>query len=109
MNQAQQPEALQLADMLEALGWRAVDKDLRRAAAELRRLHASEQELEEIRDSFKSAAYEMKKEKDDWKWRAIEAEAQLAMLLANEERDHSDEDEAVAAGKVQAAVQGRVG
>lgn len=31
--------------MLEALGWRSVDGDLRRAAAELRRLHALNAEL----------------------------------------------------------------
>ena len=36
-------------------------------------------------------------------------EAQLSKFLADDERDHSDEDEAIAAGKVQAAVQGRVG
>ena len=43
---AQQPEALMLAQMLEALGWRSVDGDLRSAAAELRRLHARVVELE---------------------------------------------------------------
>ncbi len=35
-----------LAQMLEALGWRSVDGDLRSAAAELRRLHARVVELE---------------------------------------------------------------
>lgn len=44
---AQQPYALRLAEMLEALGWRSVDGDLRRAAAELRRLHALNAELVE--------------------------------------------------------------
>ena len=42
---AQQPYALRLAEMLEALGWRSVDKDLRNAADELRRLHALNAEL----------------------------------------------------------------
>lgn len=38
--QGQVPEALRLAEILEGLGWRSVDKELRTAAAELRSLHA---------------------------------------------------------------------
>lgn len=34
--------------MLEALGWRSVDGDLRRAAAELRRLHAEVERLRKL-------------------------------------------------------------
>lgn len=45
---AQQPCALRLAEMLEALGWRSVDGDLRRAAAELRRLHAEVERLRRL-------------------------------------------------------------
>ena len=40
------PAALQLAATLDALGWRSVDKDMKTAAAELRRLHARVVELE---------------------------------------------------------------
>ena len=40
------PAALQLAATLDALGWRSVDKDVKTAAAELRRLHARVVELE---------------------------------------------------------------
>ena len=45
---AQQPYPLRLAEMLEALGWRSVDGDLRRAAAELRRLHAEVERLRKL-------------------------------------------------------------
>ena len=45
---AQQPYALRLAEMLEALGWRSVDKDLRNAADELRRLHAEVERLRKL-------------------------------------------------------------
>lgn len=47
MSTTQQPEALRLAQMLEALGWRSVDKDLRVTAAELRRLHAENTTLQQ--------------------------------------------------------------
>lgn len=46
MGNTTKPAALQLADMLDALGWRSVDKDMKTAAAELRRLHACVAELE---------------------------------------------------------------
>lgn len=117
MNQAQQPEALQLAEMLEALGWRAVDKDLRKAAAELRRLHARNAwlEAELVKESFRTAremnrADQMSLQHDSQA--ALNREAR-ALLAANAlqpeelERDHADEDAAIAAGKVQAAVHGR--
>lgn len=46
MSELHKASALQLADMLDALGWRSVDKDMKTAAAELRRLHARVVELE---------------------------------------------------------------
>ena len=114
MNQAQQPRALRLAYRLEdfALSLPAYgfdDQPPKDAAAELRRLHARVKEFEAERDVAKGSLSGLAKRKDDWKWRAMEAEAQLATLLADDERNHSDEDAAIAAGKVQAAVQGRVG
>lgn len=82
MTTTQQSEALQLAEMLEALGWRAVDKDLRKASAELRRLHARVVELENITEAAKRGFSAITKRHDDWKWRALEAESQLEAIGA---------------------------
>lgn len=82
MTTTQQPEALQLAEMLEALGWRAVDKDLRNAAAELRRLHSRVADLENITEAAKRGFSAITKRHDDWKLRALEAESQLEAIGA---------------------------
>lgn len=77
MTTTQQPEsiALQLADIYEKEGQFVL-------AEELRRLHACVVELEADLGSAHSAINGLKKRKDDWKWRAIEAESQLEAIGA---------------------------
>ena len=162
MNQAQQPEALRLADRLSE-GYSNLRSDLEPAAAELRRLHARVQELEAERasddrmlrssvpDRWKGctspvgsvqsyiAELEVQQKREpltpdaladhceSWLqsggasnivdayeagYRGCERANGITAqpeYHADDERDHSDEDAAIAAGKVQAAVQGRVG
>lgn len=165
MNQAQQPEALRLADRVErrhtVLAWAEHDA----IAAELRRLHAREQELEDLvdmaskeiaklqalvmqgachaakekqrADSLQELEVQQKREPltpdaladhcESWlqaggasnivdAYEAGYRECERDHIITaqsdyhpDEERDHSDEDAAIAAGKIQTAVQGRVG
>ncbi|MGU3629855.1 hypothetical protein [Comamonas sp. C24C] len=150
MNQAQQPEALRLAEFFESMKksshrWHDGVPVHEKAAAELRRLHARVQELEmallqsqinfEHMESKARFRAEVIEELEAEKQRMIETyvpsayvnraritaadgpgkvvqkldAAFYASLDPDNERDHSDEDAAIAAGKVQAAVQGRVG
>lgn len=124
MNQAQQPEAIQLARFFESMQssshrWHDGTPVHEKAAAELRRLHGRVQELEAalVKEAARTAsektrADQMSLQHDAQAALNREARALLAAkALQSEEleRDHSDEDAAIAAGKVQAAVQGRVG
>lgn len=137
MSQAQQPETLRLADRLEDLGlalpaYGFDDLPVKEAAAELRRLHSSVQKLEAQQHKPLSI------ERLEALWgtqrrfhggeplkmghvefvRLVEVEygvlGRIPMAEENGgqveelERNHSDEDAAIAAGKVQAAVQGRI-
>lgn len=77
MNQAKQPEALRLADeLVEPIDGFEEPTQLEAAAsAELRRLHARVQELEKVTEAAKRGFSAITKRHDDWKWRALEAEA----------------------------------
>lgn len=152
MNQAQQPEALRLADAMTERGtW--ISENSHKAAAELRRLHARVQELEAQRNlALAKQAWDRGIKSPECHCEACDIAANGGLrsrmslcpqcgnkrcpqathhdnactgsnapgqkgsnwenvMPAGEEleRDHSDEDAAIAAGKVQAAVQGRVG
>lgn len=138
MNQAQQPEALRLAARLRS-GYSNLRKDLEPAAAELERLYARVQELEEQKQSDPLTEQQQKAleiclargnvnvaqvaDQMGISWRAsfdlcqsladrpwLVRECAISPVLDHVEeleRDHSDEDAAIAAGKVQAALQGR--
>lgn len=90
MSQQQQPEALRVAAWLITAPQSTTHGDMLIAGRELRRLHARVLELEawqeEVRsnspllarlEKAESAVSGLQKRKDDWEWRAMEAEAQL--------------------------------
>lgn len=91
--QPELPEALRLADALAervsltATGF-GFDADLAYAAAELRRLHARVQELEAELEQAKASVSGLKKRIDDWKWRALNAEASQARVPLSDEAVH---------------------
>lgn len=81
MTTTQQPEAPRLADAFDIPlppEW----EEMKAASAELRRLHARVQELENITEAAKRGFSAITKRHDDWKWRALEAESQLEAIGA---------------------------
>lgn len=128
MNQAQQLEALQLVKQLN----KYADGTVLAAADEIIRLHARVQELEtEVMHAMSEASnvarslfsshysHEHAYSSGRITWDLCDDVRGVISQISNmcvglvrdiePERDHSDEDDAIAAGKVQAAVQGRVG
>lgn len=109
MNQAQQPEALRLADAMDQIeAGITANSIMADASDELRRLHARVQKLEAERET------------NDWvlrssvpdRWKGCTSpigsvQSYIAELEGFIEMDHLDVEEAIAARKVEAAAQGR--
>lgn len=131
MNQAQQPEVNELCKWFDEeggfkQGTAAPHKWVLQANSEIHRLHARVQELEcqqkreplsyqQISDAWYDCGigttYDIAPSQDDIDWaRAIERAHGITAqpeYHTDDDRDHSDEDAAIAAGKIQAAVQRR--
>lgn len=80
----EQPEALRIANELDdEFGFYG---EARRAVETIHRLHARVLELEAELEKAKASVSGLKKRSDDWKWRALNAEASQARAPLSDEQ-----------------------
>ena len=85
-------------------GTAAPHKWVLQANAEIHRLHAHVHEPKTERDAAKSALSGLSKRKDDWKWRAMEAEAQLVTEASRTAAEKRRADQMAEQHRMQAAM-----